>query len=264
MQAPAENRLVPNFRPAQGLGMLRAIADSIFEFALPRECPACRGMHEERSVFCIQCDDEFRRLVAAPRCGRCAMPLTMTTAPCPHCTGDGLGPFHRVVSLGVLDGPLRSVIHRAKYEHRWPLAQILAGALLAQPDCRALLAGADVIVPVPLHANRQRERGYNQAEVIARRLNRRLVRSAAVRLRETQTQTHLHSRAQRAENLRDAFALVDESSIADRNVLVVDDVMTTGSTLVSLAKAIRAGKPAAISAVVVAVADPKGRQFEII
>jgi ComF family protein len=244
--------------------MLRELASTLFDLALPRECPACRGVHEESAEFCLGCEEELRRLIAAPRCGRCAMPLTMPNAPCPHCTGDGLPPFHRVVTLGVLDGPLRKVIHRAKYEHRWSLAEMLGEELRRQSDCRALLAAADVIIPVPLHASRQRERGYNQAEAIGRRLNRRLVRHVAIRHRNTETQTHLHSRAQRTENLRGAFGLIDPTAIAGKNVLLVDDVMTTGATLVSLGRVVKAGKPAGMSAIVVAVADPKGRSFEVI
>jgi ComF family protein len=192
------------------------------------------------------------------------MPLTLPSAPCPHCTGDGLPPFHRVVALGVLDGPLRSVIHRAKYENRWPLGEFLAEELLRQTDCQTLLAAADVIVPVPLHPSRQRERGYNQAEMIARRLHSGRTRLAAVRQRDTQTQALLPSRAQRNENVKDAFALIDPVTVAGKNVVLVDDVMTTGATLVSLGRLMRAAKPAALSAIVVAVADPKGRAFEVI
>jgi ComF family protein len=249
---------------AESHAMLRELASTIFDFALPRECPACRVVHEESAEFCLTCEDELQRLIAAPRCGRCAMPLTMPNSPCPHCTGDGLSPFHRVVALGVLDGPLRKIIHRAKYEHRWPLAEMLGDELRRQHDCRALLAAADLIVPVPLHINRQRERGYNQAEAIARRFGRRRVRQVAIRHRKTETQTHIHSRAQRTENLRGAFGLIDPDAIVGKNVLLVDDVMTTGATLVSLGRVIKAAKPAGMSAIVVAVADPKGRAFEVI
>ena len=83
-------------------------------------------------------------------------------------------------------------------------------------------------------------------------------------MRDTETQTHLHSRARREENLRDAFVLVKPATVAGKHVVLVDDVMTTGATLVSFARAIRLGAPASISALVISVADPRGRGFEVI
>ena len=186
--------------------------------------------------------------------------------------GKGLPPFERIVCLGVLKDALKAGVHRAKYERRWPLAERLADRLLARTDVRSLLADIDVIVPVPLHSQRQRQRGYNQAEVIARRIclarhphqrNLRCKR-AAVRISNTESQTHLPSRAQRMENLSDAFVLAAPAAIAGKNIVLVDDVLTTGATLVSLARTLQSAKPASVSAIVLAVADPKGRQFEVI
>jgi predicted amidophosphoribosyltransferase len=224
------------------------------------------------------------------------MPVTIPGAPCAQCLGNGLSPFEKVVCLGVLKDPLKSVIHRMKYEHRWPLAERLADRIVQRSDLQAVLENAEVLVAVPLHRRRQRERGYNQAEVIARRLCRifnsagrkardlpeldddlpidpqpsgsgyqrlRIARVAA-RVRPTETQTHLHSRAQRTENLRGAFVLMEPSKIEGKHVVLVDDVMTTGATLVTLARTLKPAKPASLSAIVLAVADPKGRAFEVI
>jgi ComF family protein len=139
--------------------------------------------------------------------------------------------------------------------------------LWRQDEIKTVLNACDCLVPVPLHRMRQMSRGFNQAEVIARRLSKhcgkRVVRPA-VRLRNTETQTQLHSRAKREENLKDAFGLVDEWSIRDRHVAIVDDVTTTGATLQSLARTLRFAEPARLSAIVVAVADPMGRDFQVI
>lgn len=246
--------------------MLRSLARSILDFCLPRECPACRTGYEGENSICPACDDELKQLVVAPRCGRCATPAVMPSAPCAHCGGGGLRPFRRVVCLGVLNDPLKQLIHRAKYTGRWDIAERLGYQLAQQVDSRTLLATADAIVPVPLHFHRQRQRGFNQAEVIARAISprRRMVKRAAERLRATETQTQLHSRAQRLENLKDAFVLTDPAAVAGMNVIVVDDVLTSGATLVSLARTLQSAKPASLTAMVLAVADPKGRAFEVI
>lgn len=209
----------------------------------------------------------MERLVDSSACRRCAMPLVEEDAPCPYCQGKGLSPFDRIVSLGVFREPLKGAIHRAKYTRRWPLAEELAVRLFEQAEVQKVLDQADYLLPVPLHRRRQVQRGYNQAEVLARQMARRCgkpVRSPAARVRHTETQTHLHSRAKRMENLRDAFVVNRPDVVRARHIVVVDDVMTTGATLLSLARALKPAKPASISAVVLAVADPRGRGFEVI
>jgi ComF family protein len=132
---------------------------------------------------------------------------------------------------------------------------------------KVLLTESEVIVPVPLHRLRQISRGYNQAEVIARRLASRCrVRLARplVRLRNTESQTNMTSATQREENMRDAFALVNPRPIRGKNVVLVDDVMTTGATLRAVARALKPAKPASLCAIVLAVADPKGRDFQAV
>lgn len=232
------------------------------------------------------------------------MPLTLPGAPCVQCMGNGLTPFDQIVCLGVMKDPLKSLIHHSKYHGRWSLAELLGDRLVRRDDVRGMLEHADVVVPVPLHRTKQIARGYNQAEVIARRICRRVnarnspgrkardrsakyadslfnprpsdwgyqrffggglkVAAAAKRIRATETQTHMRSHAQRVENLRDAFALIDPAKIEDKQVVLVDDVLTTGATLTSLARTLKKAHPRSISAIVLAVADPKGLAFEVV
>jgi ComF family protein len=187
-------------------------------------------------------------------------------AACPYCEGGGIYPFERIVALGPFRDPLRMVIHQIKYHHRWPVAEILARQLLRQQRVLEVLEQTDRIVAVPLHWSRHIARGYNQAESVARRLKRpeiKIVRPI-VRLKNTQTQTATHNRAQREENLRYAFGLINAKSIRGQRVTIVDDVMTTASTLKSAARAIREAKPASISAIVLAVADPRRHDFSAV
>ena len=152
------------------------------------------------------------------------------------------------------EGAVRSAVHGLKYRGQRALAQPLA-ELLAEP-ARAL-APADAIVPLPLHSARERERGYNQSALLAAELGRILglpVVPAVSRVRETQDQIGL-SRGQRQRNVKDAFVCPRPELAAGRRLLLVDDVCTTGSTLLACAEPLVRAKAAAVWGLVVARQD---------
>jgi ComF family protein len=157
-----------------------------------------------------------------------------------------------------------------KYHKHWPIAEHLADRLMATERAKGLLTETDVLVPVPLHFTRHIGRGYNQADVIARRLGARnladipIVR-AARRARSTETQTHMTSHEKRFANVRGAFALTRAARrIRGKHVVVVDDVMTAGATLKEVGRTLKKAEPASLCAMVLAVADPKHRGFTTI
>jgi ComF family protein len=125
------------------------------------------------------------------------------------------------------------VVHQLKYAGRRRAAARLAEALLEDPAVRALVATSDVLVPVPLHPRRLRERGFNQsallAEEIARRAGRMACPDALVRRVDTAPQAGLTAAARR-RNVEEAFAVRRRASVAGRTVVLVDDVVTTGAT----------------------------------
>jgi len=248
----------------------RSIADagaSVIEFCYPSICCVCDRPASAGSRWCAACESELAELQLAPACDVCAMPLAEHLAPCPYCEGKGLKPFDCIARLGIFASPLKELIHQVKYRNDWPLGERLAERLAGQDSVRAILADTDVIVPVPLYWKRHARRGFNQAEtiaaVLAKRSNAKL-RRAVVRLRDTPTQTAMHKRAQRLENLKNAFGTIDPSAIKGQRVLLIDDVITTAATLQTLAREIRRHDPASISVAVLAIADPKGRAFEVI
>jgi len=244
---------------------LPALARDVIDFVYPATCPVCGASAEASRCLCLSCAEELDHLAAAPGCDRCAVPLAEAGAPCPWCDGKSLYPFEKIVKLGVYQDPLKHLIHQMKYHRRWALAEVLADRLFQEERVKGLLTETDCIMPVPLHPMRQISRGYNQAEILAKRFARRcrlkLVKPI-VRLKHTQTQTAAHSRARRAENLKDAFGLIDPRSVRGRHVVIVDDVMTTGATLQSVGRALKPAKPASLCAIVLAVADPRGRDFQ--
>jgi ComF family protein len=160
-------------------------------------------------------------------------------------------PFERAVAYGSYDGALRDLVHLLKFSQVRPAAQVL-GRMLAESIAAldpSLPSGIISVIPVPLHAHKQSQRGFNQADLIARAALKQLSRSghvkkfelcagALVRLRDTGSQIGL-TRHQRRQNLRGAFAVKDATAISNRNILLVDDVYTTGATASECARVLR-------------------------
>lgn len=239
----------------------------LLDFCYPRVCAVCDALCDSRCEICDACLGKLAEIERIPACHRCAMPVATAGAPCPFCFGEGVRPYEGILRLGVYRDPLRKMIHHLKYHGRWNLAEYLTDRLFEQAPVKALLEHTDVIVPVPLHHWRQMSRGYNQAEVIARRLARLSgvkCRQAIVRLKNTETQTHLHSKVRRMDNLFDAFGLLKPGVVQDKHVVIVDDVTTTGATLHHVARCLADAEPASLCAIVLAVADPRGKDFEAV
>jgi ComF family protein len=152
--------------------------------------------------------------------------------------------FRRAVAYGAYDGALRDLIHLFKY-NGIKSAGIFLGRFLHQATGDLALPNETVLIPVPLWSGRRQSRGFNQAEAIARAFLRcrpsgsiQLDTASLVRLRETASQTGL-TRHQRRANMRGAFAVTRPERIRGRNILLVDDVMTTGTTVSECARVLR-------------------------
>ena len=206
----------------------------------PARCPICREVADEASGLCAACAARLPWLRAA--CDRCGLPLA-DTHPARRVCGNCLqrAPPLRFVQASFLYGfPLDRLLPRFKF-HR----DLACGRLLSQwmlPACAAA-PRPHALLPVPLHAARLRERGYDQALELARPLARALdlpLRAELVRIRATAAQSSLDAGARR-RNLHGAF-VVDARRPLPEHVALVDDVMTTGATLHAAARALhRAG-----------------------
>ena len=242
---------------------IRSVLHALRDLCYPGKCVQCAEVCDGASPLCEVCLDQLVHLEEVPHCAACAMTLAYPSAPCPHCQGKGPVLLDRVVRLGPFEDPIKTIIHRVKYNGLWPLGEYLADRLLELEPAKALLSETNLLIPVPLHPLRQIERGYNQAAVIARRLGKRCrIKTAepVIRLRRTETQTHMHAPTRREANLREAFGLTSAKQVTGKHVVIVDDVYTSGATLRAVARAVRSGAPASVSAVVIGVAEPRSQR----
>jgi ComF family protein len=224
--------------------------------ALPSLCAVCHGWGRGR--VCAACIQRFAP--ALPRCARCGPEVPAGSESCGACL---LAPpaYASTVAAVTYGYPWDRLVTGLKYRAALDLAAALA-ELLLNAGRRSPAAAPALLIPVPLHAARLRERGYNQAWELARRLAGRLrCRADAallLRVRDTPHQLAL-APAGRAANVRDAFALEPRRrhELEGRAVTLVDDVMTTGATAAEIARVLLAAGAARVDVWVVA-RTPRG------
>ena len=260
--------VVPPEHVEPAVALWRAGLTALLDLAFPPFCAVCRGRLGEgrRDPLCGGCWGRVRRL-APPWCHVCGLALgQFATGHAPALGVEAAhlrcGPcrsqppaFTYARSAARYEDPLREALRAFKFAGRRALAAPLADLIIEMgPSCLAV-AAPDLLVPVPLHPRRERERGFNQALLLARRLSRGwnvpvradvLTRAAA-----TRPQTDLTA-AERRANVRHAFALRRPDLVTGRHVVVVDDILTTGSTASACALRLRAAGAAVVGVITVA------------
>lgn len=213
--------------------------ETLLNFIFPPHCPLCHAYVEERGLWCPHCLQETLKLQRLPL----KVPMQKAIA--------------EAWAFGVYRGGLQSIIKALKYRGRrstLPYIDTLLRAGLADKQLHHILSGVDMAVAVPLYPAKEKQRGFNQAELIFKNflqaadipLTRQLVR-----LRATVSMYQL-SEQERRQNLKNAFAVTAAKAVTGKNILLVDDILTTGATLHECAKVLKAAGAGTIYALVLA------------
>ena len=236
------------------------LRDDLLDFIYPQSCPICKKpVSQDVKGVCENC---WSILAILPH------------SFCPYCKsffeeGDLVLRHHCVFlnrfedrrimavrSLGTFDDCYKTLIHRFKYERKIPLGKRLAQSLGEKIALDMNLSNCDLVIPVPLHRARKRERGFNQSEILAegvsKEINVAFLKDVLKRKKNTKDQTHLNVQ-QRKENVEGAFAVIHPDKVIGKQVILVDDVMTTGATLNECAKMLLEAGAERIFAVTLAV-----------
>ena len=225
-------------------GWLQAALDFVF----PAECVSCHGFLGDHRValFCRLCWNTITPITATgcPKCGR-PYPSETILRQAPHfiCGACRKAPpfFDRAAAAAYYEGVLQQAILQFKQKTGLgkPLAQLMLTYLPQDLDVRQYHA----ILPVPLHKTRQRYRGYNQSALLAQYLARHfqipLVVNNLIRIRATVPQWKIKGPKERRENVKNAFRVMNPTSLQDKQVILVDDVLTTGATVNECAKTLK-------------------------
>ncbi|MEG2392143.1 MAG: ComF family protein [Pseudomonas sp.] len=203
-----------------------------------QSCLLCDEPAEAEMPICVACEAEMPWL--GEHCQTCALPLPEAGLTCDGCLLEPPA-YEQVAVPWRYDFPVDSLITRFKHNAKWPFGHLLADVLSQYLQHRfdEDLPRPDALLPVPLAAKRLRQRGFNQAAMLARWLSRQLdlpcEENVVHRIQDTSAQQDLDAKA-RKRNLRNAFALTSDANVKGRHLALVDDVLTTGATAQALAR----------------------------
>jgi ComF family protein len=227
---------------------LGEFAGALTSVVFPTGCRLCDAplVHARRLPICEACLASFQ-IILPPICNLCGQVLSgsaqssESAAICRDCSPDRFA-FQAARSFGLYEGALARAVILLKYERLEPLGIYFAMQLLKLVRSDAKLPPVDMIVPVPLHRLKRKDRGFNQVDLFAHPLARRLhlpYRPVLLMRSRPRPEKHLLTQEERWEAVRGAFAMRQGGRVDNLRVLLLDDVMTTGATLDACARALR-------------------------
>ncbi|MCI7814497.1 MAG: ComF family protein [Lachnospiraceae bacterium] len=221
--------------------MRNVIRQWVIGIFYPYQCPFCRtivgGGHPD---LCASCRENIKK-ISEPRCKKCGRPIRVPEkefcGDCeekPHLYEEGM-------ALYLYEGEVRKAVHRLKFQNQRVYGEIFGKAMAEAFEEKIKKWGVEAVIPVPMYKKKQRKRGYNQAELLAREVAQRLelplLCDLVVRTRDTKPQKELTGK-ERENNLKKAFLMVDDA-VKLRKILIVDDIYTTGSTVDAMADVLK-------------------------
>lgn len=225
---------------------IREFFKNILQFVFPSDikCIFCDNEVNENE-FCV-CDSCANMIEPCDRiCETCGAPVHSEAKLCITCLNNKRE-FEFARSPLVYYNKVKNAIHAFKYDNKKYLAKHFAKLMLTSYNELVDLVGEfDFLLPVPLHKDREKQRGYNQATLIANELSKLInlvVETNIIIRKENTTSQTTFTRAERIKNMESAFEVVDKNKIKDKKILIVDDVLTTGATTESIAKILKKNK----------------------
>ncbi len=246
---------------------LESLAGAVASVLFPSGCRLCEALltRADRLPVCDACLESFRK-IPVEICDRCGQPWTEggdvggDESFCRECQERGFA-FDAARSFGVYEGALARAIVLMKYERIEPLGAWFAKRLLEASRRIPSKFAADMIVPVPLHRTRQRERGFNQVDLLGRPLARKLglpYRPVLLKRSRARPEKHLLHFEERWEAVRGAFVIREGDRVDNLQILLLDDVMTSGATLDACSRALREAGAKSVAGLTIARAVRQG------
>lgn len=226
--------------------MLQVLLQGLKDLIYPNNCLICKNKiaSAQEGPVCADCWDKFEKNLPpfCACCGRHLNPQAIEKNNCLNCRGEKFY-FDRAFSPYVYTGTVKKLIHEFKYNGKDYLGKSL-GLMMNNfiKNYSLPIEYLDCIVPVPLHTSRQREREFNQAQILSRQIakefNKEALSGALIRNKPTKTQTEM-SLQERKQNVKNSFLVTRPELIKDKNLLLIDDVLTTGATCNQAAKVLK-------------------------
>jgi competence protein ComFC len=246
---------------------LGSLAGAVASVLFPSGCRLCEALltRADRLPVCDSCLESFRE-IPVEICGRCGQPwaeggdVDGDENVCRECRERGFA-FDAARNFGVYDGALARAIVLMKYERIEPLGEWFAKRLLGAARRIPEEFTADLVVPVPLHRTRQKERGFNQVDLFGRPLARKLrlpYRPVLLKRARARPEKHLLHFEERWEAVRGAFVIREGGRVDNLRILLLDDVMTSGATLDACSRALRKAGAKSVAGLTIARAVRQG------
>ncbi len=226
-----------------------------FIFPEPLHCKLCQQPMRSHGVagICGRCIERLP-LINTSACRVCGKPLYIQST-CSECDNEVLYFYERAIAVGLYEGAIRHYIHRLKYYKDISLAEPLGSLMAIRLKEGKDFYQSEVVIPVPISPKKKEKRGFNQsyllARVISRILKKPLLSDCLKRVKDTRAQSSL-SRQDRLKNLRGAFQVTIPGQLRGKEVLLVDDVYTTGSTVNECARVLMGSGALKVNVIVLA------------